>query len=381
MKVRLKAHQTYTGIKSVHRWLFLTKPLVQFIRTTLFQSHETIDHPLGIVYAVSAHALDCAAVAVELLRPHLQPSADEPSVPPAMAKAAVLPFWDPDFPRHFVLVVDFQQGALTGEQIKSQAEALVKAVNTAVPGSGAPRISMLTLNSGTGNSDEAGAAVDWSKYIHSTLPSKGEHSEFVVPSAGEPLERPAWDSADGAAQGCWLSARNLDDTRALISNVIRALRNLSLLLPLNVECARASRVQVARPTCIHMPFAIILRAFPCAYVSRTPKTLVGARSRTYCRHITNHRSVRILASCQTPSTSLWCNGIFPKRLSRCLSSTVELSVHTCRGHALQSNGTAHECHPWDSAAAPGRNSEKFYKSRWPLKPHFSGIQKWLSCWR
>ena len=196
---------------------------MQFIRTTLFQSHETLDHPLGIVYAVDAHASDCAAAAVDLLRPHLQPSADDPSIPPAMASASVLPFWDPDFPRHFVLVADVRQGALSSDHIKSQAEALVKAVNSAIPGGSMPRVSMLTLNSGSGSNDEAGAVVDWAKHIHSTLPSMEESSESVFPSAGEPLERPGLDSEEGPARGCWLSTRNLDDTRALISTIIRAL--------------------------------------------------------------------------------------------------------------------------------------------------------------
>eukprot|EP00892_Ulva_mutabilis_P007845 jgi/Ulvmu1/5432/UM022_0227.1 len=209
----------HTESSKVTPWF--TEYSQEFIRTTLFQSHETIDHPLGIIYALNAHAADCAAVAVELLRPHVQPSADEPCVPPAMATAAVLPFWDPDFPRHFVLVVDVLNGVLTSEQIKSQAEALFKAVNLLVPGGSAPRISLLTLNSGTGDSDEAGAAVDWVKHIHSTLPSKADNTNSVVPSAGEPLERPALDAEGGSGRGCWLSSRNLDDTRAFISTVIR----------------------------------------------------------------------------------------------------------------------------------------------------------------
>lgn len=206
--------------------------LLQFIRTTLFQSHETVDQPLAIIYAINIHSPEYIASALSLLRPHLHPRVDAFSIPPAMASAAAVPFWDPDFPRHFVLVADARDGGLASDEINSKADLLVKAVNSAIAGGSSPRVSVLTLNSGAGGKDEAGATVDWARHMNSTLPSKADSTETVVPSAGEPLERPAVASEHGDARGCWLSMRNLDDTRTLISAVIRA---LSIFILLNVD--------------------------------------------------------------------------------------------------------------------------------------------------
>lgn len=234
--------------------------LLQFIRTTLFQSHETIDHPLAIIYAVDIHSADCTAAALDLLRPHLQPRTDDPSIPPAMAHAAVLPFWDPEFPRHFVLVADACRGALPSEQIKSKAESLIKAVNSAIPGASTPRVSVLTLNSGSGSEDEAGAAVEWATHMYSTLPSRVENADSVVPSAGEPLERPSIQG-DTVARGCWLSARNLDDTRTLISTIIRAFSVFLLLSGLKIALHSQS-VQCTAPF-THVQLQVAFPALPC----------------------------------------------------------------------------------------------------------------------
>ena len=102
---------------------------------------------------------------------------------------------------------------------------VAKAVEAALEGGSAPRVSALLVNGGSGTEEEAGAQVLWHTFEHCRLPSKGENDTGPVrPSAGEPLERPAFTKEDGPARGCWLSAKNLEDARTLISSVISATR-------------------------------------------------------------------------------------------------------------------------------------------------------------
>lgn len=100
---------------------------------------------------------------------------------------------------------------------------VAKTVEAALDGASAPRVSALLINGGSGTEEEAGSQVQWHTFEHCSLVSKGENDTGTVrPSAGEPLERPAFTKDDGPARGCWLSQKNLEDARTLISSVIRA---------------------------------------------------------------------------------------------------------------------------------------------------------------
>lgn len=88
----------------------------------MFQPHESIDHPLCVLYAIDALSTDISAAALELLRPHLQRPADPqpdglPQTPPS-----VLKLWDRDFPRHFVLVVDTRRGSLSSDELQAKGD-------------------------------------------------------------------------------------------------------------------------------------------------------------------------------------------------------------------------------------------------------------------
>jgi hypothetical protein len=192
------------------------------MRTMMFQSHEMMDHPLGIVYAIDALCVDISLAVLDIIAPHLDQATDNRALPRAMAQRAMMPFWDKDFPRHLVLVVDAQRGSLSGEELKAKAEAATKALIGAIPGANAPRTSALVINSGTGAADEAGTAVDWPAYRFCSLPSRGvSDADTVVPTAGEPLEHPTFTLDDGPALGCWISQKNLDDAKTLVSSIIR----------------------------------------------------------------------------------------------------------------------------------------------------------------
>lgn len=299
---------------------------LQFIRTAMFQGHETMDHPLAIVYAVDIHASDCTEAALDLLRPHLQPRSDDPRIPPAMASASVLPFWDPDFPRHFVLVADAKKGVPSSDQIKSKAEALIKAVNSAIPGGSTARVSMLTLNSGSGSTDEEGTSVDWDVHMHCTLPAKADNVDAVVPSAGEPLQRPALPG-DSNARGCWLSTKNLEDTRNLVSTIIRAYSSLSAV---QYRCSWQ-----ACGICIHLS-----RGLGCAL-------------------------------CPEKNLIFNCFGHV------CHPYEQQLVTVACRRHTLQLNGAAHECCARDCATAQGWPIAQLHEGCWSNEPHFAIQQREL----
>lgn len=96
--------------------------LLQFSRTLMFQPHESIDHPLCVLYAIDALSEDISAAALELLKPHLQrPEEPQPSGLP-QTSPSVQKLWDPDFPRHFVLVVDTRRGSLSSEELQAKGD-------------------------------------------------------------------------------------------------------------------------------------------------------------------------------------------------------------------------------------------------------------------
>lgn len=104
--------------------------LLQFSRALMFQPHESIDHPLCVLYAIDALSPDISAAALELLRPHLQrPENPQPDGLP-QSPPSVLKLWDRDFPRHFVLVVDTRRGALSSEELQAKGDM----VCTPLPG-------------------------------------------------------------------------------------------------------------------------------------------------------------------------------------------------------------------------------------------------------
>jgi hypothetical protein len=194
---------------------------MQLVRLGMFQGHEMIDHPLAVVYAIDAHANTPASSAIELLQPHLRHSDDDGSISQAMASKTVLPFWHREFPRHFLVVVDAKKGALDAADLKERVAAVARAAVLAVGNADVVKVSTVTINSGSGTADEAGAQIKWQRFRHSPLTCPGRHKS--VPCAGEPFQHVQMSQATTAAAGGWLSQGNLDEMSAAVNAIVRAL--------------------------------------------------------------------------------------------------------------------------------------------------------------
>ena len=197
-----------------------TAARVQVVRLGMFQSYEMVDHPLAAVYAVSAHADTPATAAMELLQPHLRHSDDDGSISQAMASRTVVPFSHRDFPRHFLVVVDATKPPLAAGELKARVEALSRSAALSVGNPDVVRVSTVTINSGGGSRQDAGAQIQWQRHRHSTLSCPGRHR--AVPCAGEPFAHVQMEQATASAQGGWLSQQNLDDVAAAVNAIVRA---------------------------------------------------------------------------------------------------------------------------------------------------------------
>ena len=195
---------------------------VQLARLGMFQSHEMIDHPLAAIYAVAftPEATAAATSAIALLQRHLKPSDDNSSYSQAMASKTVFPLWHPEFPRHFVVLVDTQQCTPSAAEIDACVAAVLKSATAAVGNDGVVRVSAVEVNGGTGSKGEAGTHVDWLRHRHSNLSCPGRHR--VVACAGEAFQHVQMEQASARARGGWLTQQNLDDLVAFVSAFLRA---------------------------------------------------------------------------------------------------------------------------------------------------------------
>ena len=197
---------------------------MQLARLGMFQGHEMMDHPMAALYAISFHTDGgCARATTDLLQKHLKPSDDNSSFSQAMASKTAFPLWHPDFPRHFVIVIDAKQGAHEPSEVTRAVSAVQKAAATAVGSDGIVKVSAVVLNSGSGGADSAGAQVSWARFRHSSLSCPGRHR--VVACAGESLQQIDMKRDEGVSasvRGGWLTQRNLDDVMAVVNAFLRA---------------------------------------------------------------------------------------------------------------------------------------------------------------
>ena len=196
----------------------------QLARLGMFQGHEMVDHPMAAIYAISFHADGgCAKATTDLLQKHLKPSDDNSSFSQAMASRTVFPLWHPDFPRHFVIVLDAKQGAHEPIEVTRAVAAVQKAAAAAVGSDGIVKVSAVVLNSDSGGANSAGAGVSWARFRHSSLSCPGRHR--VVACAGEALQQIDLKRDEGVtapARGGWLSQKNLEDVTAVVNAFLRA---------------------------------------------------------------------------------------------------------------------------------------------------------------
>jgi hypothetical protein len=199
---------------------------VQLSRLGMFQGHEMMDHPMAAVYAAAFHGCDTKQSVLDALIAHLKHSDDSSSFSQAMASKTVFPLWHRDFPRHFVVLVDARQGAAAADDVAKVVAAVSKAAAAAIGNEAMVKVSAVTINEGSGGTEEAGAKVAWSDFRHSNLSCPGRHR--VVACAGEAFQHVQMEAASAGARGGWLSQQNLDDVTAVVNAILRARPPLAL---------------------------------------------------------------------------------------------------------------------------------------------------------
>ena len=114
---------------------WLNRYAARLDRTLMFAEHESVDHPAGMIVAVSADHPDPVAEFRRLTAPYYQ---NPDSYPPLMRSEAA----NPDVPKHFVLVHD---GRST-----TTAEDVAATFDDAKTNLGDDAVSLLPVNSGPG---------------------------------------------------------------------------------------------------------------------------------------------------------------------------------------------------------------------------------------
>ena len=115
---------------------WLNRYAARLDRTLMFAEHESVDHPSGMLVAVSSDHPDPVAEFRRLAAPYYQ---NPDSYPPLMRSEAA----NPDVPKHFVLVHD-------GRSTTTTAEAAAAKLDDAKTHLGADAVSLLPVNSGPG---------------------------------------------------------------------------------------------------------------------------------------------------------------------------------------------------------------------------------------
>ena len=183
---------------------------MQFMRTLQFGTHEMMDSPLTIVYAIDASNADCNAVAETLLSRSIMRAHE----PPGMSHEVLYPFHDTTFPRHFVLVHNCADLTLDRETVEGKFEALQTGRLRNKGG-----FSLVTINRGSGTADEAGVELDWLENREATL--RGQTNTGMLATGGEPLEWPDATAADGGL-GCFLNKQDLRELTGLVQDILSA---------------------------------------------------------------------------------------------------------------------------------------------------------------